>query len=249
MAAAVVLFIVFGSFIAMLLPLITAALSLGSGISVVGLLSHVIDIATFSNELALLIGLGVGVDYALFIVTRYKQALSRGATREAAVVEAIDTSGRAVLFAGVIVVHRHAWDVRAWRQLPVRRRDCGHRHGRVHGRRGLDAPAGAARDPWWPGPSPPRAARAEGGQVQPERGVTGVGTVGRCNEPAPGRLRRRRRARDDHHRDPVLVDAARISRCRHRPVEYHKFRKAYDLLAKGFGPGYNGPVGAGRADQ
>ena len=103
LAAAIVLFIVFGSFIAMLLPLITAALSLGSGISVVGLLSHVIDIATFSNELALLIGLGVGVDYALFIVTRYKQALSRGATREAAVVEAIDTSGRAVLFAGVIV--------------------------------------------------------------------------------------------------------------------------------------------------
>ncbi len=103
LAAAVVLFIVFGSFVAMLLPLITAGLSLGSGISVVGLLSHVIDIATFSNELALLIGLGVGVDYALFIVTRYKQALRRGAPREQAVVEAIDTSGRAVLFAGMIV--------------------------------------------------------------------------------------------------------------------------------------------------
>ena len=102
-AAAIVLFIVFGSFTAMLLPLITAGLSLGSGISVVGLLSHAINIATFSNELALLIGLGVGVDYALFIVTRYKQALSRGETREAAVVEAIDTSGRAVLFAGMIV--------------------------------------------------------------------------------------------------------------------------------------------------
>ena len=102
-AAAIVLFIVFGSFTAMLLPLITAGLSLGSGISVVGLLSHAINIATFSNELALLIGLGVGVDYALFIVTRYKQALSRSETREAAVVEAIDTSGRAVLFAGMIV--------------------------------------------------------------------------------------------------------------------------------------------------
>ncbi|HEY2005878.1 MAG TPA: efflux RND transporter permease subunit [Solirubrobacteraceae bacterium] len=103
LAAAVVLFIVFGSFVAMLLPLITAGVSLGSGTAVVGLLSHVINIATFSNELALLIGLGVGVDYALFIVTRYKQALSRGLTREMAVVEAIDTSGRAVLFAGLIV--------------------------------------------------------------------------------------------------------------------------------------------------
>ncbi|MGA9857171.1 MAG: MMPL family transporter [Solirubrobacteraceae bacterium] len=102
-AAAIVLFIVFGSATAMFLPLITAGLSLGSGLSVVGLLSHVMNIATFSNELALLIGLGVGVDYALFIVTRYRQALIRGETREDAVVEAIDTSGRAVLFAGMIV--------------------------------------------------------------------------------------------------------------------------------------------------
>jgi RND superfamily putative drug exporter len=103
LAAAIVLFIVFGSLTAMALPLITAGVSLGSGLAVVGLLSHAMSIATFSNELALLIGLGVGVDYALFIVTRYKQALSRGETREAAVVEAIDTSGRAVLFAGLIV--------------------------------------------------------------------------------------------------------------------------------------------------
>jgi putative drug exporter of the RND superfamily len=102
-AAAVVLFIVFGSLMAMALPLITAGLSLGGGIAVVGLLSHVIDIATFSNELALLIGLGVGVDYALFIVTRYRQGLLRGLNREQATVEAIDTSGRAVLFAGLIV--------------------------------------------------------------------------------------------------------------------------------------------------
>ena len=103
-AAAIVLFIAFGSFVAMLLPLLTAGVSLGCGIAVVGLLSHVIGIATFSNELALLIGLGVGVDYALFIVTRYRQAMLRGASREDAVVEAIDTSGRAVLFAGLIVV-------------------------------------------------------------------------------------------------------------------------------------------------
>jgi putative drug exporter of the RND superfamily len=103
LAAAVVLFIAFGSFTAMMLPLVTAGVSLGAGTAVVGLLSHAINIATFSTELALLIGLGVGVDYALFIVTRYKQALKRGASREEAVVESIDTSGRAVLFAGLIV--------------------------------------------------------------------------------------------------------------------------------------------------
>jgi putative drug exporter of the RND superfamily len=103
-AAAIVLFLAFGSIVAMFLPLITAGVSLGAGTAVVGLLSHVLDVASFSSELALLIGLGVGVDYALFIVTRYRQAVLRGVSREDAVVEAIDTSGRAVLFAGMIVV-------------------------------------------------------------------------------------------------------------------------------------------------
>ncbi len=103
LAAAVVLFVVFGSALAMLLPLLTAGVSLGTGIAVVGLLTHVIDMASFSNQLAVLIGLGVGVDYALFIVTRYRQGVLRGLSREAATIESIDTSGRAVLFAGMIV--------------------------------------------------------------------------------------------------------------------------------------------------
>ena len=100
LAAAAVLFIVFGSLLATLLPLLTAGVSLGVGIGVVGLLSHLIDMASFSNELALLIGLGVGIDYALFIVTRYKQGILRGLSGEQAVTESLDTSGRAVLFAG-----------------------------------------------------------------------------------------------------------------------------------------------------
>jgi RND superfamily putative drug exporter len=102
-AAAVVLFVVFGSLLAMALPLITAAMSLGVGVALIGLLSHGIQTATFSSELSLLIGLGVGVDYALFIVTRYRQALLRGRPIEEAVVDAVDTSGRAVLFAGMTV--------------------------------------------------------------------------------------------------------------------------------------------------
>ncbi|MGI9183594.1 MAG: MMPL family transporter [Solirubrobacteraceae bacterium] len=103
LAAAIVLFIVFGSLVAMALPLLTAGLSLGTAIAIIGLLSHVFNTASFSSELALLIGLGVGVDYALFIVTRYRQGLLRGLSREDATVESLDTSGRAVLFAGVIV--------------------------------------------------------------------------------------------------------------------------------------------------
>ncbi len=103
LAAGIVLFLVFGSLLAMALPLITAALSLGTGLAVIGLVSHAIQMASFSSELSLLIGLGVGVDYALFILTRYRQGLLRGLTGEQAVIESVDTSGRAVLFAGIIV--------------------------------------------------------------------------------------------------------------------------------------------------
>jgi RND superfamily putative drug exporter len=101
--ALIVLLVVFGSFLAAILPLLTAAFALGVGVAVIGLLSHLLTMASFSSELSLLIGLGVGVDYALFIVTRYRQEIMRGATPEDAAVNSIDTSGRAVLFAGITV--------------------------------------------------------------------------------------------------------------------------------------------------
>src|SRR5205823_4587008 len=103
LAAAIVLFIVFGSLLSMLLPLLTAGVSLGAGIAAIGLLSHAIATPQFSSELSLLIGLGVGVDYALFIVTRHRQGLLRGRSVEDAAIDSIDTAGRAVLFAGMTV--------------------------------------------------------------------------------------------------------------------------------------------------
>jgi RND superfamily putative drug exporter len=103
LAAGVVLFIVFGSLFAMLLPLFSALVSLGIAIGVIGLLTHVLQMPDFSSELVLLIGLGVGVDYALFIVSRHRQGILAGRSVEASVVTALDTSGRAVLFAGIIV--------------------------------------------------------------------------------------------------------------------------------------------------
>ena len=103
LAALIVLLIVFGSLFAAVLPLLTAGLALGVGVSVVGLLSHVITMADFSEQLSILIGLGVGVDYALFIVTRHRQGLQQGKSVEQAVVDAVDTSGRAVMFAGITV--------------------------------------------------------------------------------------------------------------------------------------------------
>jgi RND superfamily putative drug exporter len=103
-AAAFVLAIAFGSLWATLLPLFTAILALGCGLSLTGLLAHVIDIATFSPTLATLIGLGVGIDYSLFIVTRHRNAIKAGRDPEAACVRALNTSGRAVLFAGGTVI-------------------------------------------------------------------------------------------------------------------------------------------------
>jgi RND superfamily putative drug exporter len=102
-AALVVLLLVFGSFLAALLPLVTAGVALGSSIALISLFSHVMNVASFSSELSLLIGLGVGVDYALFIVTRFRQGLQRGKDKEQAIIDAVDTSGRAVMFAGITV--------------------------------------------------------------------------------------------------------------------------------------------------
>jgi putative drug exporter of the RND superfamily len=104
-AAIVILLISFGSFSAMGLPIATALLGLGAGIGVINLASHVIDMPSFATELALMIGLGVGVDYALFIVTRFRENYrTNGGNVEQAVQAAINTSGRAVLFAGATVV-------------------------------------------------------------------------------------------------------------------------------------------------
>jgi putative drug exporter of the RND superfamily len=102
-AALLVLLLVFGSLLAAVLPLITAGVALGAGTATIGLLSHVLDMASFSSQLSLLIGLGVGVDYALFIVTRYRQGLERGKSVEESIIDAVDTSGRAVMFAGITV--------------------------------------------------------------------------------------------------------------------------------------------------
>lgn len=103
-AALIVMMLVFGSLLAAVTPLVTTGIALGTGIAVTGLLSNVLGMASFASELSLLIGLGVGVDYALFIVTRMRQAIQRGLSVDDAIVEAIDTSGRAVLFAGATVV-------------------------------------------------------------------------------------------------------------------------------------------------
>jgi RND superfamily putative drug exporter len=103
-AAIFILLIAFGSLVAMGLPLLTAVFGLVIGVGLVDLVSHLVTVPTFATELAVMIGLGVGIDYALFIVTRYRQGLHDGVEPEGAVVIALATSGRAVLFAGTTVI-------------------------------------------------------------------------------------------------------------------------------------------------
>jgi RND superfamily putative drug exporter len=108
LAAIVVLLLTFGSLTAMGLPIVTALFGLGTGLGAIALFTHVVDTPNFSSELAAMIGLGVGIDYALFILTRFREAYATpGPTFESSresVVQAIDTAGRAVLFAGCTVV-------------------------------------------------------------------------------------------------------------------------------------------------
>ncbi|MFG1669735.1 MMPL family transporter [Streptomyces sp. Y7] len=100
LAAAVVLFLAFGSLFAMLLPIVVAIAGVGTGMIATMLMSHVTDVPEVAPLLGSLIGLGVGIDYALFIVTRHRRGILRGMKPEEAAVTALNTSGRAVLFAG-----------------------------------------------------------------------------------------------------------------------------------------------------
>src|SRR6516225_3571157 len=103
-AAVVIMLLAFGSVVAMGLPILTALAGLGVGFGILMVLSHLVTVPTFGPDMMIMIGLGVGIDYALFVVTRYRQGLAeRRPPREATFV-ALSTAGRAVLFAGATVV-------------------------------------------------------------------------------------------------------------------------------------------------
>jgi RND superfamily putative drug exporter len=102
-AAFIVLLIVFGALLPALLPLISTGIALFAGLSVIGTLSNSIPMASFTSQLCTLIGLGVGIDYSLFILTRVRSGIRRGLTAQDAVITAAGTAGRAVMFAGITV--------------------------------------------------------------------------------------------------------------------------------------------------
>lgn len=102
--AVVILILAFGSVLAMGLPIGVALFGVGIGVGTIQLLTNVMSIPDFATTLGAMIGLGVGIDYALFIVTRYREGTRAGLDPERATITAIDTAGRAVVFAGSAVV-------------------------------------------------------------------------------------------------------------------------------------------------
>ncbi|MDI3403476.1 MMPL family transporter [Streptomyces cavernicola] len=102
--AAVVLVITFGSLVAAGLPLLTALIGVGIGVSTITALATALDLSSTTSTLAMMIGLAVGIDYALFVVSRYRAELAEGREREEAAGRAVGTAGSAVVFAGLTVV-------------------------------------------------------------------------------------------------------------------------------------------------
>ncbi len=103
-AAVVILLIAFGSVVAMGLPIVSAILALGAGLLITGLLTRIANLPSFTSEFGAMIGLGVGIDYALLVVTRFREGLANNLSLEDAIAGAASTAGRSVLFAGSTVV-------------------------------------------------------------------------------------------------------------------------------------------------
>src|SRR5215216_3166971 len=103
-AAVVILLVAFGSLLAMGLPIVTALFGIGCGFAIIGIITRFLAVPEFTGPVAAMIGIGVGIDYALIIVTRYRQGLHDGQEPREANLRALDTSGRAVVFAGLTVV-------------------------------------------------------------------------------------------------------------------------------------------------
>jgi RND superfamily putative drug exporter len=238
-AAIIIMLLAFGSVVAMGLPIITALVGIGVGFGVVALISHLLIDPSFGPELMAMIGLGVGIDYALFIVTRYRQGLGEDLGPRDAVVRAMATAGRAVLFAGITVIISlcglfligqqyldglavgtilavMAVMLSALTLLPAMLGFSGRAIDRLHVPGLLQSPApGAKRGFWW------RWSRT----VQRRPVLCGsVVLVVLVILAIP--LFSMRLAFTDSGNDPTSLTT----------------RQAYDLISNGFGPGFNGPL-------
>src|SRR5262252_8185273 len=104
LTAMLVLALTFGSLVAMGLPILTAILGLTTALAIIGLLTHVFTVPTVGPTLATMIGLGVGIDYSLFMVSKYREHSARGAGHREAIALSVATAGSAIVFAGSTVI-------------------------------------------------------------------------------------------------------------------------------------------------
>jgi RND superfamily putative drug exporter len=239
-AAIVILLITFGSVVAMGLPIVTALLGLGTGVGLIAIGTHVIDMPDFSTEVAVMIGLGVGIDYALFVVTRFRESYRATSNVQESIVTAMDTAGRAVVFAGstVIIALLGMFAlgisflngmaiaaslgvlmtmIAALTALPALLSRFGHRVGRAGRReRRRTAAQNAAHQGLWS-----RWAMVVQARPWPAA-IAGLAIMAVLAAPVFSM----RLASSDAGNNPT----------------HDTTRKAYDLLAEGFGEGFNGPL-------
>jgi RND superfamily putative drug exporter len=250
-AALLILLLTFGSLLAAGLPLLTAGLGLLTAVALIGLATRVTSMANVAPQLALMIGLGVGIDYALFIVTRFRESFLSTGDVHRAVVEAMDTSGRAVVLAGTTVViallgmfatgvsYMYGLAIASalavlltmaasLTLLPAVLSRVGHRVVRTRGRRGRSrrrAPA-STPDAIAPHAIGPRSRWRRWSLVVQSKpwplAIASLAVMIGLALPALGL----RLATSDAGNDPAHTST----------------RNAFDLLARGFGGGFNGPL-------
>ncbi|WP_328431663.1 MMPL family transporter [Streptomyces sp. NBC_00453] len=244
--AAVVLVITLGSLVAAGLPLLTAIIGVGIGVSTITALAKTLDLGDTTSTLALMIGLAVGIDYALFIVSRYRSELAEGRSREEAVGRATGTAGSAVVFAGLTVVIALAGlavvnvpmltkmglaaagtvvvaVLIALTMVPALLGYAGKRvkaAGVKRGKRGAVGDDGTSGKPARPG----LGARWASFVIRRPAAVLLLGVVGLGTIAVPA-----------SHLELGLPDDGS------QPTSTTQ-RRAYDLLSEGFGPGFNGPL-------
>ena len=213
-AALLILLLTFGSLAAAGLPLITAALGLVTGVALIGFATQVTSMSNISPDLALMIGLGVGIDYALFIVTRFRESYLAIGDVELSVLEAMDTSGRAIILAGSTVMIALLGMFATGVCVHVRPRDCCRDRRAPHAPCVADTAAGTARSLRPPARAPQRPSRG------PLQTVTSR-DVGQCSlSPEQRRRRALGMAALERHRPKASVAARGRLPCGHgRPCD------------------------------
>jgi RND superfamily putative drug exporter len=238
LAAIIILLIAFGSIIAMGLPIITALFGIGCGAALVALFTRVMAVPQFTTQIAAMIGIGVGIDYALLMVSRFRDGLRDGMDPEQAVTKSLDTSGRSVLFAGLTVVisllGMFMMDLDAMRAvsisaifavlmtmlaaltlLPAMLGFAGRNIDRFGLPHRKEKPGEIHRSFWW------RWSRV----IQAHPWPTLIASAGILLVLA----------------SPMLDLRLGFGDAGNRP-EADTSRQAYDLLSEGFGPGFNAPI-------